>query len=120
MIGDAAGLIAPLSGNGMAMAIRSSRLAANLVLRFYDGRMTRAQLERAYRQAWQQSFQQQLRVGRLLQHALSRLTLSNGALGVLHRLPAVTHRLIRLTHGDMMATMPPAAQEHEHPSSRSM
>jgi flavin-dependent dehydrogenase len=35
MLGDAAGLIHPLSGNGMAMAIHSAKLASEAVLNYY-------------------------------------------------------------------------------------
>ena len=47
MCGDTAGMIHPLCGNGMGMAIASARLASELVLKFLNGEIkTRESLEK--------------------------------------------------------------------------
>lgn len=49
MIGDASGVIDPLTGNGMAMAIQSALLLAPIVMRLLDAPEKRAELEDEYR-----------------------------------------------------------------------
>jgi flavin-dependent dehydrogenase len=44
MIGDTAGLIHPLCGNGMAMAIHSAKLCRNTI-HFLENRINRSTLE---------------------------------------------------------------------------
>lgn len=46
MIGDAAGMITPLCGNGMSMALHGSKIAANHIHAFLDNSITRAEMEK--------------------------------------------------------------------------
>jgi 2-polyprenyl-6-methoxyphenol hydroxylase-like FAD-dependent oxidoreductase len=46
MIGDTAGLIHPLCGNGMAMAIHSAKIVSKLRGLFYDEVKSRTELEK--------------------------------------------------------------------------
>jgi len=39
MCGDTAGMIHPLCGNGMGMAIRSAQLASNLIIDYLQGKI---------------------------------------------------------------------------------
>ncbi|HAZ24019.1 MAG TPA: FAD-dependent oxidoreductase, partial [Algoriphagus sp.] len=59
MAGDAAGLITPLCGNGMAMAIHSGKLAAEAIHRFDY----REEVEKNYQRNWNMNFSRRLRVG---------------------------------------------------------
>ena len=71
MCGDTAGLIHPLCGNGMAMAIHSAKLASELIHQFLeDTTYDRTQLEKDYRQVWNRTFKRRLWYGRKLQHLL--------------------------------------------------
>jgi flavin-dependent dehydrogenase len=45
MIGDSAGMIAPLCGNGMSMALHTSKLAAGCIDLFLKKAINRKQLE---------------------------------------------------------------------------
>ena len=50
MCGDTAGMIHPLCGNGMGMAIISAKLASNLILQFLNGEIkTRECFEKIYK-----------------------------------------------------------------------
>ncbi len=53
MIGDTAGLIAPLCGNGMSMALHSSKLAFEEIDLFLQGRINRYEMEIQYTQQWE-------------------------------------------------------------------
>jgi flavin-dependent dehydrogenase len=69
MTGDAAGMIAPLCGNGMAMAIHSAKILSDLISRHVKG-IDRAALEAEYTQTWYREFAHRLWVGRLIQNKL--------------------------------------------------
>ncbi|MBD0378107.1 MAG: NAD(P)/FAD-dependent oxidoreductase, partial [Flavisolibacter sp.] len=56
LLGDAAGMVTPLCGNGMSMALHSSKLAAPLVHSFLQQKITQEQMEQQYRQQWQHHF----------------------------------------------------------------
>ena len=48
MVGDAAGMITPLCGNGMSMALHGSRIAAIQVHHFLEGNINREKMEKRY------------------------------------------------------------------------
>jgi len=99
MVGDAAGLITPLCGNGMAMALHGAALAAPLASRFLRGELPRPALEAAYAQAWQRQFGARLRVGRAVQRVFGGPILSELVVGGLRHWPAAVRTLMRQTHG---------------------
>lgn len=99
MCGDSAGLITPLCGNGMAMAIHGAKIVSEEVSRYLQGAYSRSQLEQAYTQRWQKQFNNRLRTGRLIQGLFGQPMLSELTIGLLRSLPAVLHFLIKKTHG---------------------
>ncbi|ALM07016.1 FAD-dependent oxidoreductase [Sediminicola sp. YIK13] len=100
MCGDSAGLIHPLCGNGMAMAIHSAKLASELISKYFsDTSFRRGQLEDAYQTTWDQTFQHRLWMGRRLQSLLLNPNLSQWALGAVGNSPWILKKLIRSTHG---------------------
>jgi flavin-dependent dehydrogenase len=99
MVGDAAGLITPLCGNGMAMALHGAALAAPLASRFLRGELPRPALEAAYARAWQRQFGARLRVGRAVQRLFGGPVLSELVVGGLRHWPAAVRGLMRQTHG---------------------
>lgn len=64
LLGDAAGLIDPLAGNGMAMAIQSAALAAPLINRALRGEIDRESMERAWVAAHDRLFADRIRWSR--------------------------------------------------------
>ncbi|WP_375437641.1 NAD(P)/FAD-dependent oxidoreductase [uncultured Hymenobacter sp.] len=99
LCGDAAGLITPLCGNGMAMALHGAQLASAHLHDFLQGRTTRATLETRYRRDWQTQFGQRLRVGRLVQGLFGKPLLSEAVVGGLRYWPGGVSALMRRTHG---------------------
>ncbi|GAB4017844.1 NAD(P)/FAD-dependent oxidoreductase [Spirosoma koreense] len=100
MCGDTAGVIHPLCGNGMAMAIHSAKLASELILDFLGGKLaTRRLLEQQYRKVWNDAFQNRLTTGRIVQSFLQHGTSTAVLLRSLQLLPAALPLLIRQTHG---------------------
>jgi len=99
MCGDAAGLITPLCGNGMAMALHGAALAAAATHDFLAGHTPRTGLETAYARAWQAQFGTRLRVGRAVQRLFGGPVLSELVVGGLRHWPGAVRALMRRTHG---------------------
>jgi flavin-dependent dehydrogenase len=57
LIGDAAGMIAPLCGNGMSMALHGSKIAFEQVRLFLQNKISRSQMEQNYVHTGRNSFQ---------------------------------------------------------------
>jgi flavin-dependent dehydrogenase len=99
MCGDAAGLITPLCGNGMAMALHGAALAAAAAHDFLTAKTTRAAMEATYSQAWHAQFAARLRVGRVVQRLFGRPVLSEMVIGGLRHWPGAVRALMQRTHG---------------------
>ncbi|PWS26951.1 FAD-dependent oxidoreductase [Pedobacter yonginense] len=100
MIGDTAGLIHPLCGNGMAMAIHSAKKASELLIDFYQGRLnSRASLEANYTSVWNAEFKSRLKMGSLLSYILQKEKLTNILMNALSLMPFLLTKIITKTHG---------------------
>jgi flavin-dependent dehydrogenase len=100
MIGDTAGLIHPLCGNGMAMAIHSAKIASELILAFYaDKNISRDQLERNYRKEWNKHFGKRIFMGRILARILTNKTITNLFVSIVASFPKILPEIIKQTHG---------------------
>lgn len=93
MLGDAAGLITPLCGNGMSMAFQSAQLAADT----FDPKIKIWCA--SYQSVWKKEFSARMRRGRILQRFFGSPALSGMLLFVLKRLPRLRRALIAGTHG---------------------
>lgn len=99
MIGDTAGLIHPLCGNGMAMAIHSAKIAAEASIDFLQYKSSRATLELAYTETWNINFKARLRMGRSLSAILEHPILTLIVLQVAILFPFIIKQIIKRTHG---------------------
>ena len=100
MAGDAAGMITPLCGNGMAMAIHASKIVSELAIKFCtQENYNRAQLEADYTKAWTNQFAQRLWTGRQIQRLFGREWTSNLAVHLALHAKPVANFLISKTHG---------------------
>ena len=64
MCGDSAGMIHPLCGNGMSMAIQGAKIASELIVQYFEGGLSREELERAYKKRWNRSFRLRIKTGK--------------------------------------------------------
>lgn len=99
MLGDTAGMITPLCGNGMSIALHTAKIAASLAGDFLQGNCSHRSFEHAYQHQWQQQFASRLRTGRLLQRFFGRSGISNLFVDSFRRMPFLAGPVIRLTHG---------------------
>lgn len=101
MLGDSAGMIHPLCGNGMAMAIHSAKIASECVLRHCEKPTGPLEaLGSAYTKSWQRHFQRRLWVGRQLQHVFLSASLSDLAVNTVARSEKLLQSVIAQTHGE--------------------
>jgi flavin-dependent dehydrogenase len=102
MCGDTAGMIAPLCGNGMAIAIHSAKILANEIIKQCSNGINpqkRTTLENQYQQKWQHEFALRLKIGRGIQNIFGNKILTSFAISTLRKFPSLTQKIIRKTHG---------------------
>ena len=103
MAGDTAGLITPLCGNGMAMAIHAGKIAADTIAEYFGGKIkSRRQLEKTYKTRWKKHFSRRLSIGRATQNLFGNQTRSGLALKLINNQPKIAEKLIKQTHGDQI------------------
>lgn len=98
-MGDAAGLITPLCGNGMSMAMHSAQLLFELTTCFFKGQLTRTEMEAQYVKQWNEKFGRRLATGRLIQGYFGNPTATAVFLKIMHAFPSAARYLIAQTHG---------------------
>jgi flavin-dependent dehydrogenase len=101
MAGDAAGMITPLCGNGMAIAIRSAKITSELVFEFCENKISRQELEQRYATSWRTVFSQRLRTGRMVQRLFGNAALSNMAVNMILYSKPLAKMIMRNTHGEV-------------------
>jgi menaquinone-9 beta-reductase len=99
LLGDAAGMITPLCGNGMSMALHGSKIAAEFIGQFLKGEIKRAELEIRYTQKWRSIFGKRLATGRFIQSMFGKTWVTNSFISFMKTIPFLTKALIRQTHG---------------------
>lgn len=100
MSGDSAGMIHPLCGNGMSMAIQSAQIASKLILNYFDGTIsTRSKLEKLYIRQWNRQFKWRLKAGHFIAMLFRNDKIANILLQLLQRIPFVLPMIIKQTHG---------------------
>jgi flavin-dependent dehydrogenase len=101
MCGDSAGLIHPLCGNGMAMAIHSAKLASECIDAYFrEGKQDRKFTEMHYAALWKETFGKRIAYGRYLQTLLMSPGLSNSLIGLTARSPRLLNAIVKRTHGN--------------------
>lgn len=99
MLGDAAGMITPLCGNGMSMALHGSKMAFEQIHAFLQNKISRAEMEQRYQKAWQKQFAHRLRTGRLIQGFFGKSWVTNLFVQSFQFFPFLAAPLIKQTHG---------------------
>lgn len=103
MCGDTAGMIHPLCGNGMGMAIRSAQLASELIIDYLQEKIeSRAKLERLYTKSWNKTFSFRLKVGHSIAYLFRQDWLAPKLLTLLKWFPFLVPQIIKMTHGNPM------------------
>ncbi len=99
MLGDAAGMITPLCGNGMSMAMHGSKLAYEAIHLFLQNNISRGQMEKQYTINWKKQFSKRLWMGRNVQRLFGGNTTTALFFKTMKALPALAKAVIKSTHG---------------------
>jgi flavin-dependent dehydrogenase len=100
MSGDTAGMITPLCGNGMSMAIHSAKILSDCILKHYQkNNFDRLKMETEYSQEWNNTFAKRLYIGRKIQQLFGQEFITEAVIRSLKILPPVTSWLVKQTHG---------------------
>ncbi len=100
MAGDAAGMITPLCGNGMSMAMQAGEMAFRHMDNFLQGNTSRTGMEENYTKNWNSQFGKRLFYGRNVQRFFGKNTVTDLFLKSMERFPAVARKIIDATHGE--------------------
>ncbi len=97
LAGDAAGMIAPMCGDGMSMAMTAGLAAGRLMEAFLRGSIDAEQLRNQYRRAWRRAFRRRMWLGHVLHRGYEHRLIADGAVRICSRLPKVAEWLIHAT-----------------------
>ncbi len=100
LTGDAAGMITPLCGNGMSIALHSSKIAFEIISEFLQHRVSRHKMELQYSELWMRQFSRRMNNGRLLQKFFGKEVMTNNFIGGIKHFPFLIKKLIKATHGN--------------------
>lgn len=99
MLGDSAGMITPLCGNGMSMAMHSAKIAGINIIAFLQNKISRKQLEKNYKQEWKSNFKIRIKIGKFVQYLFGRNATTNLFVNLMKRNKFLTNKIISFTHG---------------------
>lgn len=101
MLGDAAGNIAPLSGNGMSMAFQSSKLAQQAILSYLNGGLSLVNMEQQYAAAYSKAFSGRIRTARYINYGFGQPAFTDLGFRVLKVFPWMLDLVSKRIHGDV-------------------
>lgn len=98
-LGDSAGSIAPVTGNGMSIALRSASVLASIIDSYFSKAITRQQLIDNYSSFWSKEFSTRLKLSRHFQKLSEYPLLTNLSIGLFKQFPSLANSVIKQTHG---------------------
>ena len=99
-IGDASGMITPLCGNGMSIALHGSKIAFQNIDHYFKNGQNRSTLESGFEKQWQKQFTNRIFVGRTIQRLFGNDHVTNVFLQIMQYFPRLSKKLIKATHGN--------------------
>jgi flavin-dependent dehydrogenase len=99
-VGDAAGMITPLCGNGMSIALHGSKIAFQNIDHYFKNGQNRSALETGFEKQWQKLFSNRIFVGRTIQRLFGNDHVTNFFLQIMQFFPRLSKKLIKATHGN--------------------
>ena len=97
MLGDTAGLIVPLCGNGMSMALHAAHIWSQLAIGYFEEKLSRQAFEKRYQVEWKKQFKKRLAVGRALQTTFYKPQMTSILIKFLKKSRRITQGLVSFT-----------------------
>ena len=98
-LGDSAGSIAPITGNGMSIGLRSASVLANTIDAYFSDKISRYQLMDTYTAFWNKEFSTRIKLSRHFQKLSEYSVLTQMTIGLFNFFPPLAKAVIRQTHG---------------------
>ena len=95
-IGDAAGVIAPLVGDGIGMAVQSARLVSNIL---FKNKLDKERTGTEYRKEWIKMFSRRISIAGIIQKCVLNNSLRNPGVKIISHFPGVIPTIIKYTRG---------------------
>lgn len=99
MLGDAAGNIAPLSGNGMSMALQSSLIAYHVMLDFLQDDISRNDMELRYSEHYHTTFSTRIKIARFINNMFGKAGTTDIGILALKPFPFLIDLMSKQIHG---------------------
>lgn len=100
-IGDAAGSIAPLTGNGMSNAMRSAYLLSIELNQYFDSAITFEQLKGNYTKIWDSNFSFRIKYGKHLQSLFCKPIFTSLFFIIAKKSKSLRQLLVKNSHGEI-------------------
>ncbi len=105
LCGDSAGLITPLCGNGMAMAISGGNLLSSIIINYvkpnhfsFKDKAVQIMMDE-YQIKWNQLFSNRLFWGRRIQNVFGNTLITGTVLQLIYQIPTIQRWVVKQTHG---------------------
>ena len=98
-LGDAAGSLAPITGNGMSMALRSAAILTKHISEKKSFEFPFREVEQDYTRFWNQEFSTRIKFSRHIQKLAEFSSLTNLSIACMKLFPGIAQKLVRSTHG---------------------
>ncbi|MDQ3051662.1 MAG: NAD(P)/FAD-dependent oxidoreductase [Bacteroidota bacterium] len=98
-VGDSAGSIAPITGNGMSIALRSASALAETIDYYFSKGLPTKQLMRSYSDFWNKEFSSRIKLSRYFQKLSEYPLLTNFTIRLMNSFPIIGRKIISQTHG---------------------
>jgi len=99
-LGDSAGSIAPVTGNGMSMGLRSACILAQNIDNYFSGKINKQDLNNNYVTFWNKEFSTRIKLSRHFQKLSEYPSLTKMTIGLFKAFPPLAKGVINLTHGE--------------------
>lgn len=99
MIGDAAGVIAPLAGDGIGMALQSAKIVSKILLRKKLEKFSLYQAEKLYVKEWRYLFTRRIRTASAIQKIILNKNLGSIGIKIAKTFPGTLPKIVEMTRG---------------------
>ena len=98
-IGDSAGMIPPLAGNGMSMAMHAAVIAVEEANQYLIGKYSVGEMTKNYESKWKLLFENRLKMARTLQNIMQTNVVTRLSLQIFNLAPPLFRMAAKATHG---------------------
>ena len=105
MCGDSAGMIHPLCGNGMSMAIQGAKMVSQLIVEHFEEGLPRTKVESNYEEQWNLAFRTRIETGRWLAKLFKMKSMALFIMNSLKNFPGMVRSIISRTHGKTLESI---------------